>query len=168
MRSILALSFIFAVSSIIANGCSQAPKTDAKATSSKSPLDQLAWIAGDWSSDDGKTITEEHWTQPRGNGMMGMSRTIDVASGRMMFFEYLQITNDQHGIVYLASPSGHQPPTPFRLIESASNRAVFENLQHDFPQRIIYWREGQLLHARIEGPRHGQTASEEWTWHPMK
>jgi len=34
---------------------------------------------------------------------------------------------------------------------------VFENLQHDFPQRVGYKRDGDALLAWIEGPRNGQT-----------
>ncbi len=30
-------------------------------------------------------------------------------------------------------------------------RVVFENTAHDFPQRIIYWKDGNDLRARIEG-----------------
>jgi hypothetical protein len=42
---------------------------------------------------------------------------------------------------------------------------VFENLNHDFPQRIIYWREGEsTLHARIEGSIKGKERKEEWHW----
>ena len=57
------------------------------------------------------------------------------------------------------------PPTPFRLVESADKRAVFENKEHDFPQRILYWIDAAgALHARIEGPQDGRTVSEEWVW----
>ena len=42
---------------------------------------------------------------------------------------------------------------------------VFENLQHDFPQRILYWLDAAgAMHARIEGPQAGKTVSEEWVW----
>ena len=44
-------------------------------------------------------------------------------------------------------------------------RAVFENRQHDFPQRILYWLDASgAMHARIEGPQGGKTVSEEWVW----
>ena len=46
-----------------------------------------------------------------------------------------------------------------------TKRVVFENRQHDFPQRILYWLDpGGALHARIEGPQGGKTVSEEWVW----
>ena len=34
---------------------------------------------------------------------------------------------------------------------------MFENRQHDFPQRILYWLDAAgAMHARIEGPQGGQ------------
>ena len=39
---------------------------------------------------------------------------------------------------------------------------MFENPSHDFPQRVIYWREGSVLAARVEGQIDGRTEGEEW------
>ena len=55
------------------------------------------------------------------------------------------------------------------MVESGDKRVVFENKQHDFPQRILYWLDAQgALHARIEGPQGGKTVSEEWVWKRAK
>ena len=45
-----------------------------------------------------------------------------------------------------------------------ATRVVFENLSHDFPQRIIYSRKGKQLCARIEGTLQGKEEGEEWCW----
>jgi hypothetical protein len=47
-------------------------------------------------------------------------------------------------------------------------RVVFENPAHDFPQRVIYWKDGNDLCARIEGTMNGKAESEEWKWSPGK
>ena len=52
-------------------------------------------------------------------------------------------------MAYFGSPRG-APPTAFRLVSQEGTRAVFENLAHDFPQRIIYTRTGDAMTARIE------------------
>ena len=68
------------------------------------------------------------------------------------------------GTVYFASPRS-APPTAFKLIETGDKRVVFENKNHDFPQRILYWTDAKgALHARIEGPQGGKTVAEEWVW----
>ncbi len=42
---------------------------------------------------------------------------------------------------------------------------VFENREHDFPQRILYWLDGEgRLHARIEGPAGSGERAMEWVW----
>jgi len=87
-----------------------------------------------------------------------------VKDGRMVSFEFLRIQATAEGVVYFASPRS-RPPVPFALVESGARRAVFENKQHDFPQRILYWLDaGGAMHARIEGPQAGKTVSEEWVW----
>ena len=49
------------------------------------------------------------------------------------------------------------------LERAGPERAVFESAL-EFPRRMLYWREGETLHARIEGVRKGKPASKEWVW----
>ena len=106
---------------------------------------------------------EERWSSPRGGGLVGMHK--DTKGGRMVGFEFFRIAPDSSGTpTYFSQPGGQSPPTPFRLVELGESRAVFENAQHDFPQRILYWRDGETLHARIEGTVHGKAGSEDWAW----
>ena len=123
----------------------------------------LAWMAGDWSGVDDKGVSnEERWMEPAGGMMLAMHR--DVAGGRATSFEFLRIESTPGGIVYFASPRG-RPATPFKMVESAARRVVFENPQHDFPKRILYWLgAAEEMHAKIEGTLGGKPASEEWTW----
>jgi hypothetical protein len=58
--------------------------------------------------------------------------------------------------VYAAAPSG-QAPAEFESVAVSDSSATFENLAHDFPQRIIYRRMGRdSLLARVEATRGGQ------------
>lgn len=60
-----------------------------------------------------------------------------------------------------------QPSVPFTLLPSThAQTLVFENREHDFPQRIIYRREGVgTLVARIEGMSMGTDHYIEWRMH---
>jgi hypothetical protein len=138
--------------------------TSAATQDTKPTLAGLAWLAGSWSGDSGGIQMEEHWTAPRGNPMVGMHR--DVGKGRTMLFEFLRIEQKGDQIVYLSMPNGRSPATAFPLKELSGTRVVFENLDHDFPQRIIYWKDGADLRARIEGTMNGKAGSEEWRWSP--
>jgi hypothetical protein len=126
----------------------------------------LAWMAGDWQADRGQATVDEHWTRPAGGTMLGTSRT--VAGRRTVEFEFLRIEQRADGIFYVAQPGG-RPPTDFRLVRLEKQRVVFENLQHDFPQRIIYERraDGSLL-ARIEGDVGGKLKAVEFLYRPME
>lgn len=131
----------------------------------KPTINDLAWMAGSWSGTSrGGIEMEEHWTAPKGNSMIGVHR--DVGKGRTMLFEFLRIEQQGDQIVYLSMPQGRSPATPFPLKEVSGTRVVFENPTHDFPQRIIYWKDGNDLRARIEGTMNGKPGSQEWTWAP--
>jgi hypothetical protein len=134
------------------------------AQGTKPAIADLAWMAGSWTGESRGIQMEEHWTAPKGNSMIGIHR--DVGKGRTMLFEFLRIEQQGDQIVYLSMPNGRSPATPFALKEISGRRVVFENPKHDFPQRIIYWKDGNDLRARIEGTMNGKAAGDEWRWNP--
>jgi hypothetical protein len=120
-------------------------------------LQSLGWFSGCWAGDGEEAGTGESWSTLAGGTMLGMART--VKNGRTIAHEFVQIRLDEQGrVVYIAQPSG-QAETSFTLRTTATttttdlpaHHAVFENPQHDFPQRVIYRREGDKLVGRIEG-----------------
>jgi hypothetical protein len=126
-------------------------------------LAPVAWLTGAWVAGNvGEPRTEEHWIPPSGGSMIGVNRT--TMEGRTVFFEYLRIERaEDGGLVYLASPKGRQPATPFRMVDSSPGRVIFENPDHDYPQRITYRRKGETrLVMRIEGEADGTFRTSEW------
>jgi hypothetical protein len=151
----LRLSGVLVVVAALCGGSDQSPKPT---------LGDLAWMAGSWSGTARGIEMEEHWTFPKGNSMIGIHR--DVGKGRTMSFEFLRIEQRGDQIVYLSMPNGRSPATPFPLKEVSGTRVVFANPAHDFPQRIIYWKDGNDLRARIEGTMNGKERGDEWRWSP--
>lgn len=97
---------------------------------------------------------------------MAMSRT--MRGDKVVSYEAIRIELDADAVpTYAPKPSG-QAEARFRLASGSDSdgRFVFENKQHDFPQRIIYQRntDGGLL-ARIEGERDGKSRAVDF---PMK
>lgn len=119
------------------------------------------WMTGSWRGTVDGVKMEELWTSAAGDVMLGMHR--DVRPGGKVSFEFARIEKKDGTLVYQAMPGG-RAATPFILKESSAQRAVFENLEHDFPQRIIYWRESKRLCARVEGTIGGKSESEQWCW----
>jgi hypothetical protein len=113
----------------------------------------LAFLTGCWRFERNGRIVEEHWLAPAGGSLVGVSRT--VAGGKTVDFEFLQLRDLPDGLTYIAKPS-RQPEASFKLTTKTADEAVFENPQHDFPQRIRYRRSGDTLHARIEGTLDGK------------
>jgi hypothetical protein len=125
-------------------------------------LKRLSWLEGLWSGTKDGVESEERWSSSKGGALLGMHK--DVKNGRMVSFEFFRIDTTKDGSFYFASPRA-SAPTPFQLVAMTDRRVTFENKAHDFPQRIIYWLDGDdTLHARIEGPMNGKEVGEEWVW----
>lgn len=126
-------------------------------------LNKLTWMSGCWAvTANGQTV-EEHWMAPGGGIMIGMSRT--VMNDRTASFEQLRIAPMLSGtLAYIAQPSGLAAVT-FPIKTVTDNEVVFENLAHDFPQRIIYRRQGKdTVLARIEGVNQGKTVGQDFAY----
>ena len=115
---------------------------------------KLGFISGCWKGGDKVQILEEQWTRPAGQTMLGIGRTIK--DGKTEFYEFLQIRERSDGIFYIAEPNG-QKAVSFKLVKVNDSQAIFENPQHDFPQRIVYQKtiDGSLL-ATLEGTESGK------------
>ena len=126
-------------------------------------VQDLAWLSGCWASVGGETGSGETWTTPAGGTLLGVSRT--VKGGKTVAHEFMQIRETGPGqIAFIALPSG-QKEASFPLVRLSGQEAVFENPQHDFPQRVIYRRDGDSLTGRIEGNEGGQAKGFDF---PMK
>ena len=119
----------------------------------------LDWMTGSWSQARKEGNVHESWVGPA-NGVMVAANLTLLPQGKHMY-EFLRIADTDEGVSYFASPRG-RAPTEFKLKEMGSQRVVFENPEKDFPRRILYWREGEFLKARIEGARGDKALSEEW------
>ena len=118
-------------------------------------IQRVAWLQGCWEMTSERRMIEEQWMAPRGNSMIGMSRT--VRDGRLVEFELVVLREQGDRLAYDARPSG-QPPAVFLSKSVSDSMVVFENPEHDFPHTIGYRRERpDSLFAWIEGIDGGQT-----------
>lgn len=112
-----------------------------------------AHLEGCWRRDGDRTVSVERWLEPSADTLLGVSET--RRDGATVAWEFLRIVLDDEGVSYHAWPSGQQP-TRFRRVPGPGTDWVFENPEHDFPQRIVYPEpiDGRL-EVRIEGLRDG-------------
>lgn len=127
----------------------------------RSRVSDLGFMAGCWRglTRSGTTI-EEFYTAPSSNMILGTTRY--VRDGRVVDFEFTRIDQTDSGAVITPHPKGVRSVSfSPKLIES--NRAIWENPTHDFPQRILYTRVGaDTLVARIEGRTSSGDRGLEW------
>jgi hypothetical protein len=131
------------------------------ASAGKAPLEQLAWLAGCWNSEHGEPGSGEHWMPLVGNTLLGISRTI--RGGNTVAYEFMRVANAPDGtLAFFAQPSG-KAPASFPLLTLTATKVIFENLEHEFPQRVIYRLESPAkLFASIEGKSNGVNKSIEY------
>ena len=121
----------------------------------------LAWMAGSWSQETAGSVVRETWLPPLRDAMAGMTQT--HRPGKPPITEFSTITREPARVTFTAYVGG-QPPTAFVLKPGEPGEAVFENLAHDFPQRVIYRRCDADLCARIEGIVAGQVQAMDWRY----
>lgn len=136
----------------------------AGAASAQGPSATLpAWLAGMWHMEDGPAWTEEMWTEPRGGIMLGAGRS--GAGRQLQSWESMRIVaKADGGISLIAQPMGGAP-TEFAMASSGPESIEFANARHDYPQRVRYWRQGQLLMAevaKIDGSN-----AQRWNYRPV-
>lgn len=104
-------------------------------------LQRLTWLTGKWTGTETSSRFEESWTDAAGGIMVGMGKEIekDIEKDKLSFFEYLRIESRKEGVFYVAQPFGKEPVS-FKLLRMNESVAVFENKEHDFPQRITYFK----------------------------
>lgn len=127
------------------------------------------WMAGCWEMRDGERWAEECWTIPRGGMMLGSGRA--GTGDQVASWENMRIALAEphpNGAVirmaFLAAPGGTDW-TVFGWDPSERDGVTFYNLGNDYPQRVRYWREGELLNAEIS--LEDGTQAMRWTFRRM-
>jgi hypothetical protein len=133
----------------------------ALATQSAQAQTAPAWMAGYWLSCENGEQVSETWTIGGKELLLGSSIT-HAKDGT--HFEMMRIGKGAGGGLSLFSSPDGVPPTEFALKSQDANRVTFENPAHDFPQRIIYARDGKILTARIEGRIKDRDEAMDWRY----
>ena len=105
------------------------------------------WMTGKWCTAPAAKQNCEDWSPVTGGAAMGVSTT--VKDGKTVNTEAMMIVTLSGKLTYVAKPSDAAEPTRFPLVSRRETELVFENREHDYPQRIRYWRDGEALMAEI-------------------
>ncbi len=110
-------------------------------------LKDFEWLLGTWKRESAKSVTLESWRKLSERTFEGEGVRRSKATGDSVLVESLLLAEMRGEIFYLAKVAENRLPVAFRLTSLGGGRAVFENPEHDFPQRITYIRnaDGSLL-----------------------
>jgi CubicO group peptidase (beta-lactamase class C family) len=112
------------------------------------------WLVGCWERARPTGRIVESWTAPANGVMAGVGMSVRDTTRRVN--ERLRLFYRGDTLIYEASPA-RQSMNEFKSTKISADELVFEDREHDFPQKITYRRIGaDSLFARIEGDRAGR------------
>ncbi len=135
--------------------------TAAPANTTQSDVHELHWLNGWWQNPSKVGIAFEDWKLNENGTMTGRSGM--VVGKDTIASETLVIEQKDNKIYYIPTVKGqnNDQPIPFEMTSAVADSFVFENKEHDFPNRIVYYKlANNKLTAVIYGTLNGQPASE--------
>ncbi len=131
-----------------------------------SKLDKIGWVLGYWEmvSPEGKVT--ESWIRTNDSVYSGIGKYTDTA-GQTLTTEEISIVLRDGALLYipLVSHQNNGQPVVFKEASFSDTMVVFENKSHDFPQRIVYVKQGEgKMLAYIEGEMNGEPAKMEYPY----
>ncbi len=114
-------------------------------------LEDLAFLAGEWTGTDGTSTWKSWYSTPEGGQVLGASK--ELRGGRVVMIDFEQFFLDGGKLRMTPYPFGNRSVT-FTLSDFslADKRAVFANPEHDFPQQFTYHRTAEdTLLIELEG-----------------
>jgi len=108
---------------------------------------QFDWLIGDWrGAHEGTGQFFESWHR-EGDGLAGAG--YQIVDGDTTFGEALRIEARDGDLYYVATVTHNKGDVAFKLVDGGAGHAIFENPDHDFPQRIAYeLRDDGTLYVR--------------------
>jgi len=160
-KAVVVFAFFFAVAcnNNIPAGSGQPVQSQRQAPSVT--IKNLSWLAGKWQDTTSDGITYENWTIVNDSVMNGISGMIKGKDTTVYETIALQLQRD--GLFYIPTVKDQNEgkPVPFKLTQAVGDSFVFENPQHDFPDKITYTKiSAAALLAKISGKINGQYHAE--------
>lgn len=117
---------------------------------------------GKWKMNVEGALIFEEWEKVNETEFSGISFSLNGTEKNIS--ENLCLKKFAEQWAYVALPE-NQSITLFALVEHTANKFIFENKEHDFPQRIIYeFINEDKLTAAVEGMVDGKLEREEFTF----
>lgn len=124
------------------------------AAAAAAPADRIGlpdWMSGCWVTQEGDSRTEECWTTPIAGTMVGTA--ISAKGSKLTNWESMRMTvadpDAPAAPMILAVQLKGSAKVIFSLAADEKPGLTFYNRRTDYPQRVRYWREGDMLVGEI-------------------
>ncbi|MCX2493614.1 DUF6265 family protein [Pedobacter sp. PF22-3] len=132
----------------------------------KDPSKTFSFVLGSWEMQTPKGKIVEQWIQGANKIMKGKSSRV-IGKGDSVLTETLQIRKIGKDVFYCSTVADQNDGKEvcFKLISTKGQIYIFENVAHDFPQRIVYQNLGKNeMLAWIEGELNGKSRKSEFRY----
>jgi hypothetical protein len=119
-------------------------------TADSMDLKKIEWLCGEWTQNNGKEgkVSRERWLKTP-EGLDGLSVTISGTD--TLFVEKMKIISRNGVLFYVADVPSNKGSVYFRFTALHDLGFTCENPAHDFPKKITYSMEANVLVATISG-----------------
>jgi len=129
-------------------------------------IKSAVWLIGTWENNSDQGNLSETWKKENDSTFSGQAYFIKTDD--TLHHESIVMKQTGEDLLYIPTVQGQNngKPVTFKLTQATAKQLVFENPQHDYPQKIIYQQiTKDSLVAKISGIQQGKPSSEEY---PMK
>ena len=101
-------------------------------------LEKVIWLLGNWEQILSNGTVTESWKQV--NDSIYRGTTFFIKNNDTIHKENIVLTQKKETLLYTTTVDGqnNDQPVAFNLTSAVQNTFSFENLNHDYPQKIVY------------------------------
>jgi hypothetical protein len=151
---------------LAACGQGESPEVQATEGTTENNIQKVGWILGSWYMDTPDGVISEEWSKADDSTYTGFGM-MQSPKGDTLFSEHLKVS-DRNGVLWYIPRVSNQndgKEVLFKETAASADSIVFENPEHDFPQRIVYHKTSDsTIHAYIEGVQEGKNRKEEFNY----
>ena len=128
-----------------------------------------SWLLGNWENKAVDGTLTEYWGKVNDSTFQAQSYFIKEKD--TVHFESILLQQKGENLTYTATVKGqnNDKPVAFKLTTATDKQVSFENLKHDYPQKISYTQiTPDSLVAKISGIQQGKPSSEQFSMKKIK
>jgi hypothetical protein len=129
----------------------------------------VSWLLGNWENKSADGNLTENWKKVNDSTFEAQSYYIKEKD--TLHFESIILQQKGEELTYTATVQGqnNDKPVAFKLTTATDKQVAFENLKHDYPQKISYTQiTPDSLVAKISGIQQGKPSSESFSMKKIK